>query len=292
VDVIGKNNIIMENIAFVDFWDGFIQNNNFIYHLLKDIDDNIEVVSPNDADTIIFSCFGNSHMRYSNKKKIFFTGENKRPDYNVCDFSISFDFDSYNGRNIRIPLWYYYIDWFNKGSYNNPDYLIPLDYLNNSDKNIFSSKNKTKFCSAVFSNPVGTRMNMVNLLNSYKNVDCYGKPHSLKIQDGEQYKMDIISDYKFSICFENSITEGYYTEKLLHAKIAGNIPIYYSDKKMSEDFNPKSCLNLYNYNNMNELFEHIKDIDNDERLYKEIYNEPLFNKLSIDNIKKEIVKII
>lgn len=282
----------MKKIAFVDFWGGFIPNNNFIYYLLKDIDNNIELVSPNEADTIIFSCFGNSHTQFQNKKKIFFTGENKRPDYNICDFSISFDFDSYNGRNIRIPLWYYYIDWFNKGSYNNPDYLIPLDYLDNSDKNIFSSKNKTKFCSAVFSNPVGTRMDMVNLLNSYKNVDCYGKPHSLKIQDGEQYKMDIISDYKFSICFENSITEGYYTEKLLHAKIAGNIPIYYSDRKMSDDFNPDSCLNLIDFENMEHLLEKIKEVDSDYNIYKKMLSENLIINKNLDSIKKEIIKII
>jgi hypothetical protein len=283
----------MNNVAFLDFWDNFNPNNNFLIHLFREINPNIQVVEPQLADTIIFSCFGNSNRMYGNKKKIFFTGENKRPDYNNCNYSISFDFDSYDDRNVRIPLWYYYIDWFNKGSYNNPDYLIPTNYLDNSEANIFSSKEKTKFCSAVFSNPVGTRVNMVNLLNSYKQVDCYGKPHPLKLQDGEQYKMNIISDYKFSVCFENTLFSGYYTEKLLHAKIAGNIPIYYSDKRMSEDFNPKSCLNLIDYKDMNEMFEHIKEIDNDETLYKQIYNEALFNgEINLDNIKKEMTRIL
>ena len=261
----------MNNIAFLDFWDSFDPNNNFLIHLFREVNPNIQVVPPQLADTIIFSCFGHSNRQYNGKTKIFFTGENKRPDYNNCNYSISFDFEDYDNRNIRIPLWYYYIDWFNKGSYGNPDYLIPTNYLDNGVDNIYSSKDKTKFCSAVFSNPVGTRVNMVNTLNSYKPVDCYGKPHALKLQDGEQFKMNIISDYKFSVCFENTLHNGYYTEKLLHSKIAGNIPIYYSDKRMSEDFNPKSCLNLIDYKDMNEMLEHIKEIDNDETLYKKIY---------------------
>ncbi len=284
---------MINNIAFLDFWDKFNPNNNFLIHLFREVNPNINVVSPNEADTIIFSCFGQENRQFPNKNKIFFTGENKRPDYSNCNFSISFDFDDYNNRNVRIPLWYYYIDWFNKGSYSNPDFLIPVDYLSNGIFNIYSNREKTKFCSSVFSNPVGTRMDMVNVLNQYKNVDCYGKPHALKIQDGEQYKMDIISDYKFSICFENTLHNGYYTEKLLHAKIAGNIPIYYSDKRMQEDFNPKSCLNLFDYKNMNELLEHVKEIDNDDKLYEQIYNEPLFKgDINLDKIKEKIQKII
>lgn len=284
---------MINKIAFLDFWDNFDMNNNFLLYLFKEINNNIIVTHPRDADMIIFSCFGQDNRKYSNKIKLFFTGENKRPDYNNCNYSISFDFDDYSNRNIRIPLWYYYIDWFNKGSYSNPNYLIPINYINNPNDNIYLSKEKTKFCSAVFSNPVGTRVNMINVLNTYKNVDCYGKPHKLKIQDGEKYKLDIISNYKFSICFENSLFNGYYTEKLLHAKVAGNIPIYYSDKNMCEDFNHKSCLNLIDYNDMNELLEHIKEIDNDYSLYRNIYDEPLFNNdISLENIKERIQKII
>jgi hypothetical protein len=277
-------------VAFIDFWDNFDPNNNFLIHLFKSVREDIEVVEPLKADTIIFSCFGNSNSYYRDKKKIFFTGENKRPNFNICEYSISFDFDDYNGRNVRIPLWYYYIDWFNKGSYNNPDYLIPIDYLDNPNE--FSNVKKDKFCSAVFSNPVDTRVNMINIINSYKQVDCYGKPHLLKLQDGERYKMDIISKYKFSVCFENSLYDGYYTEKLLHAKIAGNIPIYYSDKNYIKDFNPDSCLNLIDFENMEHLLEKIKEIDANDMIYKKMLSENLILNKNLDNIKKQIVKII
>lgn len=276
-------------ISFIDFWDGFDPRNNFLYFLLRDVYQNIEVVDPKNAEVIIFSVFGNTNQIYNHCKKIFFTGENIRPDFNKCDHSISFDFDDYRGRNIRIPLWYYYIDWFNVGSYGNPSYLIPVNYL--YEPNEFSKKEKIGFCSAVYSNPVGIRNQVVKLLNVYKKVDCYGKVSGFNIlQDGERQKLDIISNYKFNICFENSSYPGYYTEKLLHAKVAGCIPIYYSDVKVYEDFN-KSCLLFYN--NIDEMIHEVVNVDNNNVLYNNIINEPLFTKkIELDSIKDKIFNII
>jgi hypothetical protein len=279
------------NISFLDFWDGFRPDNNFFIHLFKELKGNISLTHASQADLIIFSCFGQEHKRYNHCKKIFYTGENIRPNFNECDYSITFDFDDYDNRNIRIPLWYLYIDWFNVKSYGNPEWLIPTDYLNNF--NPLASKHKIKFCSTVFSNPKSIRMEMVSKMNLYKNVDCYGKVHALKLSDGEFIKMKEISNYKFNICFENSVYPGYFTEKLLHAKIAGTIPLYYSDKTFDTDFNDKCCLNLINYNNFDELIDKIKQIDNDDYSYNKMKNEPLFNSLpDLNNIKKYLNKII
>jgi len=275
------------NVSFLDFWYGFQPENNFFIHLLRLIKESVNITSPENADIIFYSCFGDSHKNF-NTKKIFFTGENLRPNFNDCDLSLSFDFDDYNNKNIRLPLWYLYIDWFNVKSYNNPEWLIPVEYL--SGDNEFTKKNKNQFCSTVFSSPYDNRFNMVNLLNNYKQVDCYGKIHNNKLPDGEKYKMDVISNYKFNICFENSIYPGYFTEKLLHAKIAGCIPIYYSDKSYSEDFNKKCCINLIDFENEYELIEYIKLIDNDTYLYNKIISEPLFKITpSLDMIKNKLI---
>lgn len=281
------------NVAFLDFWYGFQPENNFFIYLIRSVKENVNITSPENADIIFYSCFGNSHKNF-NTKKIFFTGENLRPNFNDCDLSLSFDFDDHNNKNMRLPLWYLYIDWFNVKSYNNPEWLIPVEYL--SGDNEFTKKDKNKFCSTVFSSPYNTRFNMVNLLNTYKQVDCYGKIHNNKLPDGEKYKMDIISNYKFNICFENSIYPGYFTEKLLHAKIAGCIPIYYSDKSYSEDFNTKCCINLIDFENEYDFFEYIKLIDKNDKLYNNILSEALFDtQLSLDGILnnfKKIIKII
>jgi hypothetical protein len=101
----------------------------FFIHLLKQSFENVEVVNPEDADVMFFSVFGMENTLYKNCKKIFFTGENQRPNFKKCDYSLTFDFDDYEGKNFRLPLWYLYIDWFNVGTYGNPEWLIPESYL-------------------------------------------------------------------------------------------------------------------------------------------------------------------
>jgi len=280
-------------IAFTDFWQypkAFDPNNNFLTHLIKSSFFGAEVTTPDKADVIIYTIFGNEHKKYD-CKKIFFSGENKRPNYNECDYSITFDVDDYDGRNIRIPLWLYYIDWFGVETYDNPEYLLPLNYI--YGENEFNTKVKTKFCSAVYSNPIGLRNEFVNKLNIYNKVDCFGKVSGFNfLPDGEKFKMDLISDYKFNVCFENSIYPGYYTEKLLHAKVAGCVPIYYSDSDMDMDFNPKCCINLNDFESIDHLIEYIIEVDSDEELYKSILNEPLFNNnIDFMEIQNKIKKI-
>jgi hypothetical protein len=275
------------NIAFSDFWQypkAFDSNNNFFIHIIRQMFENVQVVHPEDADFMIFSGFGNENGRYKNCRKIFYTGENIRPNFNRCDYSLTFDFDSYDGKNFRLPLWYLYIDWFNVGSYGNPDWLIPESYL--YGENEFTKKEKNKFCSIVYGSPIPSRLNAIqNISNNYKQVEVFGKANkSYNLPDGEKYKMDLISNYKFSLCYENSVSPGYHTEKLLHGKIAGNVPIYYGDKTVNEDFNPESFINAYGMTD-EELVETIQKIDSNDELYIEIRNKNLFSeKINLDGI--------
>ena len=189
-----------------------------------------------------------------------------------CDFAFTFDFST-DQRNYRLPLWVLHIDWFNKGGYVNPKYLLPLESLHSND---FINGPHDRFCATIFSNPVPMRVDFLNKLRIYKPVDGWGKPFG-NWSDGEDHKYNILSNYKFSICFENSISPkgGYYTEKLFHAKTAGTIPIYWSDKKCSEDFNPDGFLNLHNYTSMDALVDKVIEIDNNDKLYQSYVSEPL-----------------
>ena len=283
------------NIAFSDFWQypkALDPNNNFFIHVIRELFENVQIVHPEDADVMIFSGFGNENGRYKNCKKIFYTGENVRPNFNRCDYSLTFDFDTYGGKNFRLPLWYLYIDWFNVGSYGNPDWLIPESYL--YGENEFTRKKKNKFCSIVYGSPIPSRLNAIqNISNNYKQVEVFGKANkSYNLPDGEKYKMDLISNYKFSLCYENSVSPGYHTEKLLHGKIAGNIPIYYGDTTVEEDFNIESFISAINMSD-GELIEKIKEINSDEKLYKDILNQPLFKeKVVLDNIKNNFYEVL
>tara|TARA_Y100001968_G_scaffold329844_1_gene380155 strand:- start:6365 stop:7219 length:855 start_codon:yes stop_codon:yes gene_type:complete len=281
-------------IGFCDFWGGdhpFQAENNFFTYLLKELKDDVKVVKPQEAEILIFSIFGNENKKYKDCKKIQFIGENIRPSYRNCDYSLSFDFNSFRGRNFRLPLWYLYIDWFKKTSYGNPGWLLPEDYL--YDQNRFTKKAKDSFCSIVISKSNRKRQFIINTLNSYKNVDIFGKvKNGKKLPYGEEIKLETISNYKFSICFENSIFPGYTTEKLLHAKIAGTIPIYFGHNSFNKDFNSKCCINTKNMSDKM-ILEMVKEIDNSSLRYKEILNEPLFlSRVKLEPLKEFMMKII
>ena len=135
------------------------------------------------------------------------------------------------------------------------------------------------------------RLQVMQALNQYKQVHGYGKPFG-NWNYGESKKYETLSNYKFSVCVENSIspTKGYYTEKLFHAKTAGTIPIYWSDDKCEHDFNKECFLNLNDYENIEHLVEDVIKIDKDEELYQEIFNQPLFKNNQIpDFVKPESV---
>lgn len=272
-------------VCFSDFWAPFDQNNNFFINILRETFEDVEVVYPEDADVMFYSVFGNENMLYKDCKKIFFIGENIKPNFKKCDYSLSFDYDDCGGKNFRLPLWYLYIDWFKVKTYENPNWLIPEEYL--YGENEFTKKPKDKFCSIVFGKYVDSRLEAIEELSKYKKIDIFGKANpSQPLPDGEKYKLDLISNYKFSLCYENSVSPGYHTEKLLHGKVAGNVPVYYGDDTVSKDFNSRCFINTVNMS-PNEMVEKIKDIDSDEKLYNQIISEPLFeSKVSLEPIIK------
>ncbi|MHA1482118.1 MAG: glycosyltransferase family 10 domain-containing protein, partial [Candidatus Heimdallarchaeaceae archaeon] len=238
------------NIAFTDFWDMFVPTHNFFYYLFKDIYGPLTVTTPTEADILFYGPYTQQHKAHSpkDKIKIFVTGENVRPNFEECTYSFTFDFEDYGGRNIRLPLWFLQFDWYDTKGFVNPEFVMPFDKI---DDNEYIRTPKTKFCVLVNNNLFDNRIECVKSLRKYKPVECYGKPFGNWFY-GESKKYEIYSHYKFSVCFENSFapTGGYYTEKLIHSKLAGTIPLYYADEKVSIDFNTESFLNLNDYESM------------------------------------------
>jgi len=261
-------------INFLDFWGRFEASNNFFIYALRYLGYNVQLAPINQCDLVIYSCCGSNHKHINRKKtkKVFYTGENIQPNYNECDMSLSFNEDS--DKNIRLPLYLLYIDLFGIKSWNNPFYLLPKDWLEN---NPYHKVEKNKFCAAVFSNPTSERMNLVNEINEYKKIDCYGKPFG-NHSDGEHLKYQILSEYKFSLCPENTRQPGYVTEKLFHAKTAGTIPIYSGSNNCFNDFNPNCYIDIDQCDSTAKLVEKIKRIDNSDIEYQKIKKEPLFTK--------------
>lgn len=261
-------------IAFSDFWDGFNYNpskdsaksNNVFYSILSKRF-NIEISDK--PDYLIYSCCGNDHLKYNNCKKIFYTGENLRPDFKYCDYAITFDYTN-NQNHLRFPL--IALVLYEEGIEKTFNKNIDLEKIKNQ---------KTKFCNFVFSNPApfSPRNNFFLELSKYKKVDSGGGVFNnlgYQVKPGWNNKIEFLKDYKFTICFENSQYAGYTTEKLLHPMIANSIPVYWGDPEVGRDFNTKSFISAYNFNTTNEIIDYIKEIDNNDDMYYNILQEPYF----------------
>ena len=262
-------------ISFIDFWTGFDPKNNFFFHSLNRLGIKFKVVKPKKADVVFFSCFGSQNLEIEDAKKIFFLSE----DFNLNNFKFDYSIShlptpSENSSNFRLPLWKMYLDWFNVKTYTNPEYLIPIEYIDK--KNEFNNNLKKNFCSIVYSSEYFFRDKYIDLVSTYKDVDIFGKnKYGNLLPEGEYHKLQKLSNYKFSLAMENEISKGYLCEKLIHAKIAGNIPLFYGDDYAKKDFNPNSFIHITDFDDES-LLNKIKEIDSNKSLYMEIYNEPLF----------------
>jgi len=260
-------------IFFVDFWPNFdIENNTFI-NLLKD-DYNIEITDK--PDYLFFSIFGCQVHKF-NCTRIFFSGENIKPDFDVCDYSFSFDLDNYNGRNYRLPQYF---------QYGNMEELL-------KEKDIEQIlKEKTKFCNFIYSNPNCRKRNIFfKKLSKYKKVDSAGRYLNnigRFIGPKAEDKWEFMKPYKFSIAFENEESDYYTTEKIFEAMKVNSIPIYWGNPRVGLDFNTNSFLNYYDFDNDDELIEKIIEIDNNDELYIQYLIKPNFTNNELNEfVKKE-----
>lgn len=245
-------------IYFADFWSNFEPLNNPLYHALSlkyDI-----VITENNPDLLFYSVFGCHHNDF-NCKRIFYTGENVRPNFKNCDFAFSFDYLDDN-RNYRLPL-YPFFDDVNK-------LLAPKDAIK-------ILNDKKYFCNFIYSNPGQKfRNDFFKKLSGYKMVHSGGRflnNLGYTVPD----KKDFIKAFKFTIAFENSSYPGYTTEKIFEPMLMNSIPIYWGNPLIGYDFNTSSFLNYHDFQNDDELIEKIIEIDQNDELYLKMLSEPWFN---------------
>lgn len=250
-------------LFFTDFWKGFNSYENRFTKILSPYY-HLEISEKN-PDFLIYSCFGNRNFRNYNCIRIFYTGENRRPNFRECDFALSFDFIK-SERHYRLPN--HRLRFFIEKNKNKE---VSLTKAANIEK---LAQKKTKFCSFLVSNPRATeRIQFFNLLNQYKKVDSGGKVlNNIGFNPKDQLSFHL--PYKFNICFENESYPGYTTEKILYAMLAGCVPIYWGDPLVHVDFNPRSFVNVSDFDSYESAIKHIIEIDQNEELYQSYLKEP------------------
>lgn len=251
-------------VAFVDFSD--ISQEFFIAAIekYKDVHQyEVELCEPQDADLAFYSTFGTGHLFLPERTiKIFYTGENLRPDFNICDYALGFDYMDYGDRYMRLPLYNLYM-------YDRPWRLT-------SKRRSLPEIKDRKFCSFVVSNASAneTRVKLFHLLSQYKQVDSGGRLLN-NVGGPVEDKLQFDMRHKFSICCENTSFPGYTTEKIAEAFAAGCIPIYYGDPLIGRVFNTKAFINVLGYDSLETVVERVIQIDQDEDLYHSMLHEPI-----------------
>lgn len=263
-------------IKFTDFWEGFEIEKFYLYKVLKE---KYEVTISDKPDYLIFSCYGNEHLKY-NCIKIYYTGENLTPDFNLCDYAIGFDYLTYEDRYIRYPL-----------------YLMYETYLDTFKKIINRKLNKVKynkkFCNMVVSNKnFDLRNDFYKELSKYKKIDSGGK-YLNNIGYRVKDKLQFQKKYKFSLAFENSSKNGYLTEKIFDAFAADTIPIYYGDPTVTELINPNTFILVKSKEDFKKAIKLIEKIDQNDKLYEKYFKEDIIiNKKYINDMQKKFKNFI
>ncbi|WQS03082.1 fucosyltransferase [Helicobacter pylori] len=289
------------NIALANWWP--LKNSekkgfrDFILHvILKQRYKIILHSNPNEPQDLVF---GNplesarKILSYQNTKRVFYTGENEAPNFNLFDYAIGFDELDFNDRYLRMPLYYAYLHY--KAEIVNDTtspYKLKADSLYTLKKpshkfkenhphlcaliNNESDPLKRGFASFVASNAnAPVRNAFYEALNSIEPVAGGGAVKNTLGYKVEN-KNEFLSQYKFNLCFENSQGYGYVTEKILDAYFSHTIPIYWGSPSVAKDFNPKSFVNVHDFNNFDEAIDYIKYLHAHQNAYLDmLYENPL-----------------
>ncbi len=248
-------------IDFSDFSDGISKQNNFIYNtLIQKYDVQISA----QPDILFFSCFGMNYLKYKNCKKVFWAGENLRPDFNGADYCITFDYNN-NPNHYRYPLWVLSII---------ENDLVKIPTIEEVNEIV---KSKNKFCAMLVSYcRASKRKELFNFIsNNYKRIDSGGRCLNNMNNQPIDNPLDFFNPYKFSLCFENSSHPGYSTEKIINAFRSNCIPLYWGDPELKNELNPKRYISLHDFPNERAFLDYIIEVDNNDDLYKGILKEPL-----------------
>lgn len=296
-------------VGFSDMWDDFNPSYNFFTLLLeaaaKGFKEPVEVVGVDcgkaglKVDLLIFGPFGDAWKKYPGVPKVHFTGENT-PPVEGDDVFLNLGFKQHRGDDtgyVRLPLWMLEIDWFGADAerIRNPKPL-PLKSVLSVDPAVLDAK--TKFCSFVVTNPRNqARNDSFHWLSAYKHVDSAGRLFNnvgdviyagLGGGGGELKKHEFLKQYRFSLTYENQMCEGYATEKILHAKAAGCVPIYWGDPLIEREFSKDGFLNANAVRTKEDLIALVKAVEEDPVKWRAMAAVPALDDYGRDLVRRKL----
>lgn len=257
-------------IKFVGKWDGITPEENTICYWLKKNGYDIQITE--DADYIICDVFGNPPFEYCKypQIRIFESGENVTPDFNLVDYAICRYPIRFHDRNFYLP------GCSNPGEYwhalAKKDRNYPADILQEKEyfANLITSHDSEYNFRSIF----------FEKLNAYKRVESPGTylnnmPDGRTVNWKDDSKANFQRRSKFTICFESTSHYGFITEKITDAFFSDTIPIYFGSPNITEFFNPDAFINVSDYESLDAVVEKIRELDQDDEKYLAMLRQPI-----------------
>lgn len=257
-------------IKFVGKWDGITPDDNVICYWLKK--NGYEIQVTDDADYVICDVFGKPPYEYCQypQVRIFESGENVTPDFNLVDYAVCRYPIQFGDRNFYVP------GCTNPGNYwhelARKDRNYPDEFL----------KEKIYFANLITSHDSehNYRSTFFHKLNDYKRVESPGSfmnnmPDGMMVNWLDDSKANFQRQSKFTICFESTAHEGFITEKITDAFFSDTIPVYFGSSNITEFFNKDAFINVSDYESLDAVVEKIKELDQDDEKYMQVLRQPI-----------------
>ena len=209
--------------------------------ILNALVDDYDFLESSSPDYILFGPYGNKIPPKGEYIRIGYFCENMVPNLSICEWAFGIPYEE----EINHPR-YMRINWHG---------FDPKGLIKKAKNTNFASYKEKKFCNFIYSNHVSYREEFCQKLSKYKPIDCPGKSLNnmqsidLTMPDISTWerKRIFLSEYKFTIAFENYSYAGYNTEKLLDPMMVDSLPIYLGNPYINRHFNPKSFINAHDY---------------------------------------------
>lgn len=245
-------------LCFLDMWEGHWQSTptHRIIAGLHAKCGNLEIVDDHRrANVVIASVFGNKKRHIPAHKLCVYTGENTRPNPKAA-LNVGFDFrdDPYY---IRLPLWY-----LSSG--------YPVEAAGTITEGFFE---RPRMIATMVGNPNCQRRN--DVIAAFGDSIASGGPHMNNVGGHGGEKQAFMATAKFGLAFENTVHPGYCTEKIIQARAAGCIPVYWGDTEVSVDINPEAILNVQMLQPA-DVVDVVRRASEDEPFMREMLTAPFF----------------
>jgi hypothetical protein len=258
----------------------------------KDLD-KYELVSDNPDYTIIFGKTNFEQLTTPKEKTFYFSQEPlwspNQPKKNLNEFcnkifisDKNFYDDSPEYIETLLPMFY--------GGRGDIDGREEWDWSQNLFERNFSTQ-KNDFISSIVTNSYNShldylsdtnkhriiykeRVDIINqICNRFPKVKLWGSfqpQNKINLMGVAWNKLVSLNNFKFSICFENTIQKNYITEKFWDCILTDTVPIYFGCSNINDYIDENSFVNLTTHiDNIDYIYENISYIiDNIDLLYE------------------------